>query len=125
MRIRTLKTHIELLLYLFEHPNSILNEIQSTFDINYSTAHKILEKYKAQEIVNRTRKEPLILGGDKYEYHLSDKGIHFLKELQHTLQNGLYKGFETRFIKQLDHSEAKLTASQKKELKKQLKTLFS
>lgn len=124
MKISTLKTHIELLLYLYEHPNSILNEIQSTLDISYSTAHKILEKYKVQEIVNRTRKEPLILGGDKYEYYLSEKGILFLKELHQILQNTLYKGFETSFIRQLDHSAVKFTASQKKELKKRLKSLF-
>ncbi len=89
MRIETLATHLRLLTYLATHPNSTLNIISETLDILYPTAHKMVSKYIDQEIITQSRKEILLLGGDKYEYRLSEKGRQFLKDIYNLLGKSL------------------------------------
>ena len=85
MRFQFLEIHLKLLIYLAKHPKSVLNDIKEYLNVNYRTVHRMVGDYITQGIIIRIRKEPLLLGGDRYEYELTERGITFLKELRSLL----------------------------------------
>jgi len=82
MKIEKLVQYIDILLFLSENDKIELRVISEKFNLSYQTVHSLIEKWKDEGYVERKRKEVLFLGGDKYEYTITDKGKKVIKDLK-------------------------------------------
>lgn len=87
MKIETINNYIKLLIFLYKNENVELNSIVNRFNIKYPTVHKVLEKWKDEGYVTKTRKKVIYLGGDKYVYKISPQGEKFLLDIARELIN--------------------------------------
>ncbi|MBN1214022.1 MAG: MarR family transcriptional regulator [Candidatus Lokiarchaeota archaeon] len=85
MKIKKLLKYIDILLFLSNIDKVELRIISEKFDISYQTIHSLIEKWKDEGYVERKRKEILILGGDKYEYKITEKGKKTIQLLKRKL----------------------------------------
>ncbi len=85
MKIETINNYIKLLIFLYKNENVELNSIVSRFNIKYPTIHKVLEKWKGEGYITKTRKKVIYLGGDKYVYKISPQGERFLLDIAEKL----------------------------------------
>ena len=77
-----IKRQIDILIHLSNHPDVDSSQIIDALHINYRQVQYILNKRSADGHVVKKRKEQLVLGGEKYNYSLTEKGFSFLKELK-------------------------------------------
>ena len=82
MKIEKLIQYIDILLFLSKNNKVKLRVISDKFKLSYQTIHSLIEKWKKDGYVERKRKEILLLGGDKYEYNITDKGKEIIKNLK-------------------------------------------
>lgn len=87
MKIETINNYIRLLIFLYKNENVELNSIVSRFNIKYTTIHKVLEKWKGEGYITKTRKKIIYLGGDKHEYKISPQGEKFLFDIARELMD--------------------------------------
>ena len=57
--------------------------------MKYNTLHTALNKWADAGFIDKVRKEQMLLGGDKDEYVISNKGVEFIKHLVIDLQKNL------------------------------------
>ncbi len=89
MKIQTLENYIKLLQILSSGKNLEIKTIQKKLDMKYNTLHTALNKWADAGFINKIRKEQILLGGDKDEYVISNKGVEFIKQLVIDLQKNL------------------------------------
>ena len=80
--ILDIKRQIEILLYLSTHPGVDTSQIIEALHINWRQVNYILNKRSEDGYVVKKRKEQLMLGGEKYDYTLTESGFTFLSELK-------------------------------------------
>ena len=82
MKIEKLLQYIDILLYISKNDKIELRIIADKFNISYQTIHSLIEKWKNEGYIERKRKDILILGGDKYEYSLTEKCRKLILDLK-------------------------------------------
>jgi len=89
LKTSKLEKHINLLLYIYQHPRCELKSAERELGIMYDTLYKAVEQYVKESKVVKTRKAEIILGGTKLEYSLTEEGVAFLFRLKETLNKKL------------------------------------
>ena len=128
--IIAIKNTLKLLAYLHSKPNIELKNICSEFDVKYSTLFRIISTWETEGLISKIKKKVMLLGGDKYEYSLTQKGIAFLKELSSILRDVLKESlerrinFEKELPKILDDLKIVLTKEKRDQLFSKIINLF-
>jgi len=80
-------THqIDILLYLSTHPGADTSQIVGDLKMNWRQVNYILNKRSEDGYVEKTRKDRLMLGGEKFDFTLTEAGLSFLTELKEKLE---------------------------------------
>ena len=83
--ILDIKHQIEILSYLSNHLGVDTSQIIEALNINWRQVNYILNKRSEDGYVVKKRKDRIFLGGEKYNYTLTERGFLFLKELKEIL----------------------------------------
>lgn len=89
LRIEFLIAHIDLLTYISTHPGCEIPELSAHLGLSYSSVYDMVDDYVAQELVSRSRKEVMMLGGSKYEYTLTEKGEQIVEKMKKILNRAI------------------------------------
>jgi len=83
MKFPTLQQHIKLLQILLSEESVVIRDLERRTGIKYNTLNTTLNKWVKSNHLKKTLNEPLLLGGDKYRYSLTNKTIiSLIKDLQ-------------------------------------------
>jgi len=83
MKFPTLRQHIKLLQILLSEESIVIRDLEERTGIKYNTLNTTLNKWVKSNNLKKTLNEPLLLGGDKYRYSLTNKAIiSLIKDLQ-------------------------------------------
>jgi len=86
MKFPTLRQHIKLLQILLSEESVVVRDLEQRTGIKYNTLNTTLNKWVKSNDLKKTLNEPLLLGGDKYRYSVTNKAIiSLVKDLQENL----------------------------------------
>ena len=77
---------IKILIYVSQNPNSETAKIADAFNLSYVRANQIVNKCADIGYVKKNKKDKLMLGGERFEFLITSKGMAFLKEIYADLQ---------------------------------------
>ncbi len=82
MKIEKLKLYLNILLYIFKNRPTEVRAICNEFNLSYTTVEGLIKKWMEEGYIYRQQKEILLLGGDRFEYSMTDTGINLLRDLK-------------------------------------------
>jgi len=99
MKFPTLRQHIKLLQILLSEESIVIRDLEQRTGIKYNTLNTTLNKWVKSNDLKKTLNEPLLLGGDKYRYSLTNKAIiSLIKDLQENLDLRYSKNIKEKAI---------------------------
>jgi len=99
MKFPTLRQHIKLLQILLSEESIVIRDLEKRTGIKYNTLNTTLNKWVKSNDLKKTINEPLLLGGDRYRYSLTNKAIiSLVKDLQENLDLRHSKNIKEKVI---------------------------
>ena len=125
MKFPTLQQHIKLLQILLSEESVVIRDLEERTSIKYNTLNTTLNKWVKSNHLKKTMNEPLLLGGDKYRYSLTNKAIiSLVKDLQENLDLRQSEDIKEKIIEFLYELEITLNEHQTTTLKTKISQLF-
>ena len=89
MKADKLQMYLTLLKFAAVNKHFELRTAEARLGISYSTLYVIVSKWEKEGLLERVKKDLLLLGGDRYEYFLTKKGKAFIRKMSSLLQEAL------------------------------------
>ena len=135
MSIETTEENLKILSLLYSKQKLSIGSIQKEVPRPYSTIEVRLKKWSKSGIVDKIKKSTLLLGGDRYEYQLTNEGIKFVNKIAQYISDSMdlikHEEFELQVKELIDKlpeilNEIEITINndQKRQLKERIEAFF-
>ena len=135
MSIQTTESNIRILFLLYSKQKLSIKSIQKEILLHYNTISDKLDKWRKSGIVTRSKKSTLLLGGDRYEYQLTNEGIKFVNKIAKYISDTMdlikheefqlqVKEFIDKLPEILKKIEITFNNNQKRQLEEKIESFF-
>ena len=81
MKFQTLNKYNKVLRILYFKKVACIRDLEKVVDLSYNTLNYTLNSWVEEGFVKKSKKVLLLLGGDRFEFSLTEEGEKFVKEL--------------------------------------------